>query len=107
MADEPSLWDLQRTIERNHAENREDILDLKAQMVRASEQNDDRFRLYLLREVFDARESSMLQRIGSLEEAARTARGQVRTAILAATGSIVASVLGSIIMSVILKGGKP
>lgn len=106
MADDPSLWDLQRLIERNHADAREDILDLKAQMARSVEQTDARFRLYLLREVFDAREASMLLRIGALEEMAKTSRAQVRGAIMAAVGSVVATIIAAIILSVIL-GGKP
>lgn len=107
MADDPSLWDLQRLIERNHADAREDILDLKAQMARVAEQTDARFKEYVLREVADAREKSMLLRIGNLEEAAKTAKGQVRGAIMAAAGSVVATILAAIILSVILGGGKP
>lgn len=110
MADEqPSLWDLQRLIERNHADAREDILDLKAQMVRSAEQTEQRFNLYLLREVFDAREASMLLRIASLEEAARTAKFQNRAAIMTAVGSVLATIIAAIILSTLLGsgGGKP
>lgn len=109
MADEqPSLWDLQRLIERNHADSREDILDIKNQMSRSVEQTDARFRLYLLREVFDAREASMLLRISNLEDAAKTAKTQVRGAIMASAGSVVAGILIAIILSVVLGGGgKP
>jgi hypothetical protein len=107
MADEqPSLWDLQRLIERNHADSREDILDLKAQMARGVEQTDARFKEYVLREVFDAREKSMLLRIGNLEETSRTSRTQVRGAIMAAAGSVLATIIAAIILTVIL-GGKP
>lgn len=109
MADEqPSLWDLQRLIERNHADSREDILDLKAQMARGHEQTDARFKEYVLREVFDAREKSMLLRIGNLEEAAKTAKTQIRGALMASAGSVIAGILIAIILSVVLGGGgKP
>lgn len=107
MADvDPSLWDLQRLIERNHADSREDILDLKSQMVRASEQTDQRFKLYVLREVADAKEASMLLRVAALEEAAKTAKTQNRAALMTAVGSVIAAVLTAIILSVVL-GGKP
>lgn len=109
MADEqPSLWDLQRLIERNHADAREDILDLKSQMARVAEQTDARFRLYLLREVFDAKEAAMLLRIVNLEEAARTAKTQNRAAIMTAVGSVIATIIAAILLSALLGGGgKP
>ncbi|WP_395109771.1 hypothetical protein [Actinomadura sp. SCN-SB] len=106
MPNEPSLWDLQRLIERNHADAREDILDLKAQMASAAQANDERFRLYLLREVFEAREGSMLLRIGALEKSAETAKTQIRGALMASAGSVIAGILIAIVLSVVL-GGKP
>jgi hypothetical protein len=105
--DEPTLRQLKELIERNHADARDDYLDLKAQVARAAEKNDEKFKLYLLREVFDAKEAAMLQRIGVLEESARTVRTQVRGAIMASAGSVIAGILIAIILSVILKGGKP
>jgi hypothetical protein len=107
MADEqPSLRELRNLIERNHADVREDYLDLKTQVARDMSSVLGQMQQFVLREVFEAKETSMLQRIASLEEAAKTARGQVRGAVMAAAGSVVATIITAIILSVIL-GGKP
>lgn len=107
MADEPSLRELKNLIERNHADTREDYVDLKAQFGRDLANVLQQMQQFVLREVFEAKESAMLQRISTLEEAAKTARVQVRGAILASAGSVVATLLTAIILAVILKGGKP
>ena len=107
MADEPSLRELKNLIERNHADAREDYIDLKAQVARDMANVLNQMQQFLLREVFEAKEAAMLQRIATLEEAAKTARQQVRGAVMAAVGSIVATILAAIILSVLLKGGKP
>lgn len=106
MADEPSLRELKSLIERNHADVRDDYLDLKTQVARDSAALADRLQQFLLKEVFEAKESAMLQRIGALEEAAKTSRAQVRVAVMAAVGSVVATVLAAIILAAIY-GGKP
>jgi hypothetical protein len=107
LADEPSLRELKNLIERNHADAREDYIDLKAQVARDMANVLNQMQQFLLREVFEAKEAAMLQRIATLEEAAKTARQQVRGAVMAAVGSIVATILAAIILSVLLKGGKP
>jgi hypothetical protein len=115
MADEqPSLWDLQRLIERNHADAREDILDLKTQLARSTADTEEKFRLYLLREVFEAkeaareaREAAMVQRIGVLEEGRKSDKSQIRGAIMTAAGSVVATIIAAVILAAILGGGKP
>lgn len=106
MADAPTLWDLQRLIERNHTDNREDILDLKAQGTRDSANIAAQMERFVLREVYEAREAGMLQRIHALEEAAKTARTSVRNAVYAACGSVFATILAAVILAVIFKGGK-
>lgn len=107
MPDEPSLWDLQRLIERNHADNREDILDLKTQVTRDAAAISAQMERYVLREVYDAHKAALLQRVVALEEAAKASRAAVRGAVYAAVASVVASVLASVILAVILNGGKP
>ncbi|MGI5418648.1 hypothetical protein [Actinomadura luteofluorescens] len=115
MADvDPSLWDLQRLIERNHQDSREDILDLKSQLARSTADTDEKFRLYLLREVFEAkeaahaaREQAMLQRIGVLEEGRKSDKSQIRGAIVTAVASVVATIVAAVLLAAILGGGKP
>lgn len=103
MPDAPTLWDLQRLIERNHTDSRDDVLDLKAQI----QQNAAQFERYVLREVYEAREAGMVQRISALEDAAKASRSAVRGAVYAAGGSVFATILAAIIMAVVFKGGKP
>jgi hypothetical protein len=103
----PTLWDLQRLIERNHTDSRDDIIDLKAQVARDAAALAAQMERFVLREVYEARESAMLQRISALEEAAKTSRTAVRNAVYAAAGSVIATVLAAVIMAVIFKGGKP
>lgn len=75
MADvEPSNRALESLINRNHADNREDILDLKSQVTREITNLVDRMQQYVLREVYDAdrraqaaREQVMNERLGSLQ----------------------------------------
>jgi hypothetical protein len=105
MADEPSLRELKNLIERNHADVRDDYLDLKTQVARDSTDLADKLRQFVLKEVFEAKESAMLQRIISLEENAKTSRAQVRVAVLAAVASVIATVLAAVILAAI--GGKP
>lgn len=105
MADEPSLWDLRNLIERNHADAREDYVDLKSQVARDMASVLAQMQQFVLKEVFEAKETAMLQRIATLEEAAKTNRSQVRGAVMAAVGSVVATIIAAIILSVVMKGG--
>lgn len=107
MADEPSLRELKSLIERNHADVREDYLDLKAQVARDATTLAEKLQQFVLKEVFEAKEAAMLQRIITLEDSAKTARGQNRAAIMTAVGSVIATVLAAIILTAILGGGKP
>lgn len=106
MADAPTNWDLQRLIERNHTDGREDILDLKTQVTNQANHIAAELQRFVLREVYEAREASMLARIGRLEEEAKTHRSQLRGAFYASLGSVVAAILTAIILAVIFKGGK-
>lgn len=107
MPDAPTNWDLQRLIERNHSDSREDILDLKTQVATQASHIAAELQRFVLREVYEAREAAMLARIGRLEEEAKTHRGQLRSAVYASVGSVVAAIATAIILAVILKGGKP
>lgn len=102
MIDEAMFRELKGLIERNHTDSRDDLLDVKAQIEKIAAQ----FERYVLREVYDARETAMLQRISNLEEAAKTSRTTVRNAVYAAGASVFATVLATIILAVIFKGGK-
>ena len=108
MADEqPSLRELKALIERNHADVREDYLDLKTQVARDATALSDKLQQFVLKEVFEAKEKAMLQRLEALEEAAKTSRGQVRVAVMAAVGSVVAAVLTAVILAAVFGGAKP
>lgn len=106
MTDEPSLRELKNLIERNHADNREDYVDLKAQVARDISNVLAQMQQFVLKEVFDAKESALLQRIATLEEAAKTAKAQNRLALMTAVGSVAATVIAAILMSVLLGGGN-
>jgi hypothetical protein len=107
VSDAPTLWDLQRLIERNHTDSRDDIIDLKAQVARDAAALAAQMERFVLREVYDAREAAMLLRIANLEDAAKASRTTVRGAVYAAGGSVIATILAAIILAVIFKGGKP
>lgn len=107
MPNDPSLWEIQRIVERNHAETRDDIVDLKAQVTRDTAQLAAQLERFVLREVYEAREAAMLQRINVLEESAKASRSAVRGALYAAVGSVIATILATVILGVIFKGGKP
>ena len=107
MPDAPTLWDLQRLIERNHADTRDDIVDLKAQIAHQSQQNAAQFERYVLREVYEAREAALLRRVEGLEQQQKDSKAAVRNATYAAVASVIATVLAAVILAVILKGGKP
>lgn len=105
MPDAPTLWDLQRLIERNHNDSREDILDLKAQAARDSANLAAQLERFVLREVYEAREAAMLLRITNLEQQAKDARAAVRSATYAAIASVIATIVAAIIMGYLTKGG--
>lgn len=113
MADEPSLWDLQRLIERNHADNKDDIADLKAQNARDTERIAKQLERYLPREVYNAREETRTatqnatdRRVASLEEDAKDTRRRASTAFYAAIGAIISGIVVGVALVVIL-GGNP
>lgn len=104
----PTLWDLQRLIERNHTDSRDDIIDLKSQVARDAAALAAQMERFVLREVYEAREAAMLLRISNLEEAAKTSRTTVRNAVYASVASVFSTILAAIILAVIFKGGgKP
>lgn len=113
MADEPSMWDLQHLIERNHADGKEDIADLKAQLARDTAHITSQLDRYLPREVYNAREETRTatqnasdRRIGLLEEDAKDTRRRASTAFYAAVGAIISGIVVGVALVVIM-GGKP
>jgi hypothetical protein len=110
---EPSLWDILRLIERNHADNQNDILELKALIAEIRADSAIQLEKYLPREVYLAKEelrmrtdASQDRRIDVIEEEMRQARARTSTAIWTAIASVIATVLAAIILYAIL-GGKP
>lgn len=106
MPNEPSNGELQRLIERNHAENRDDILDLKTQVARDATINAQQMQQFVLRDVYAVEMAAMRERVARLEKEAESARAAVRGAIYAAVGSVLASIIAGVVLAMILKGGK-
>jgi hypothetical protein len=102
---EPTLWELKNIIERNYAETREDIIDLKAQVARDSQNYAVQLERYVLAAVYEAQRSAMLDRIARLEQQAESARAAVRAALYAAAASVVASLIVAVITTTVLRRG--
>lgn len=100
------MWDLQRAIERNHADNREDILDLKAQLTDTKSTITAQLERFVLREVYEAQMAAMRERVSRLEDETKAARAAVRGAVYAALASVVASIVAGIVLAVLFRGGK-
>lgn len=118
MADvEPSLWDLQNLIERNHQAGKENIADLKAQLGQDLAQVgrdvthiSAQLASYLPREVYLAKEETRqaerageLLRIARLEEERAEIRRSNRTATLSAVSAVVAAI-AMVIIDQLVKG---
>lgn len=106
----PNMWDLQRLIERNHADGKEDIADLKNQLGRDVAHLSSQLTSYLPREVFNAKEETRqvertaeLMRITRLEEERAEIRRSNRTAILAAVVAVLAAV-ATVVIDQLVKG---
>lgn len=90
MVDEPSNGELQRLIERNHLEVREDYLAIKGELSQ-----------FVLREVYNSDEERRNQRFVAIEnEQKRTANTRVLMATLAVTAFIGPLVTGVIVFLV-------
>lgn len=112
MANETLLRELRNLIERNHADAKEDYLDLKQQVARDVAAIGARMDQFVLREVFEAKEVAkqaqhdvLASRIADLESERKTGRAAVRAAIFAAVAAVAASVATAIIVPVLTKGG--
>lgn len=101
MPSEPSLWELKNIIERNYSEAREDIIDLKAQIARDSQQHAAQLERYVLMAVYEAQRSAMADRIKRLEDQQEAARAAIRGAMYAAAASVVASIIVAIVTTVL------
>ena len=107
MADDAANWELRELknlLERNHADNREDILDLKAQLARDVAHIIGQLDRYVLREVYAADKAALEARLARMEREQEASRNAARAAVYAAAGSIVATVLAAIILSQVLRG---
>src|SRR5688572_18916659 len=101
----PSLWDIQRILERNYTDSKEDILDLKAQLTRQQEIVEMRFTQYLLKAVYDAEKKSWEERIDKLEREASATRARATQAVYTALASATAAILAGIVLAIILGRG--
>lgn len=110
--DEPSLWDLQRLIERNHLDSQSDVSDIKSQIAEFRASTNTQMAQYVLREVYAAKEESRSvmdaeqnRRIAETAEEIRDARRRASTALWGAVGAVIATVMAAIILYALL-GGK-
>ncbi|MFI0481750.1 hypothetical protein [Actinomadura sp. 9N215] len=98
---EPSNWELKSVIERNYAETREDIIDLKTQVARDSATYAAQLERYVLTAVYEAQRAAMLERIARLENQAESSRAAIRGAMYAAAASVVASLIVAVVTTVL------
>ncbi|CAM3834750.1 hypothetical protein NOGI109294_15240 [Nocardiopsis gilva] len=96
MPDEPTLWELQRTIQAGYRELSADIQALNSRLDQ-----------YVLKEVYEARRDADLVRIARLETELATARETTRKALLTALTSFIAPIVVGIVLAVVLGGGGP
>lgn len=90
MADEPSNGELQRLIERNHLEVREDYLAIKGELSQ-----------FVLREVYNSDERARNARFDAIEaEQKRTANTRVLMATLAVTAFVGPLITGVVVFLV-------
>lgn len=75
----------------NHAR---DLQSLVAQMER-----------FVLREVYEAREAALAERLRRLEDEAERDRQIVRTAMWAGVSAVIAAIIGTILQVALAKGG--
>lgn len=94
MSNEPTIGELGRKIEDFRRDVRDDFAAMSGQLQQ-----------YVLREVYDAREAALAERLTRIERALEAQKSQARAAIYAAVGSVVASVMAGIILAVLFKGG--
>jgi hypothetical protein len=95
MADEPSNGELQRLIERNHLELREDYLAIKAELSQ-----------FVLREVYASDERSRNARFEAIEaELKRTSSNRILMATLAVT-AFVGPIITGVVVFVVIQGLK-
>lgn len=95
MPDEPGLGELSRKIEDFRRDVRDDFAQISAQLER-----------YVLREVYEAREAALHDRLSRIEREQESNRSSARAAIYAAVGSVLASITAGIVLALVLKGGR-
>lgn len=119
MADEPSNRELENLIKRNHADNRDDVLDLKTQLTREVSTLVAQLQQYVLREVYDAdkralaaREQAIHARFARLEADAEIDRREAashhrtnRTLFWTVAGGMLAAVVTVVLTTWTAHGG--
>jgi hypothetical protein len=94
VADEPGIGELGRKIEDFRRDVRDDFATMSQQLSQ-----------FVLREVYKTDKDANELRLARLEREQENARNAARTALWAAIGSILATIIGGVILATILKGG--
>lgn len=94
MADEPGLGELGRKIEDFRRDVRDDFAAMSQQLSQ-----------FVLREVYNTDKTAQEKRIERIERELETQRNAARTALYAAIGSILATIVGGVFLAMLLKGG--
>jgi hypothetical protein len=119
VADEPTNRALEALINRNHADNREDILDLKTQVTRDIANLVAQLQQYVLREVYDAdkralaaREQAISDRFARIEADTEADRREAashhrtnRTLFWTVAGGMLAAVVTVVLTTWTAQGG--
>lgn len=105
MSEGPSLGELERLVERNHTEFREDILDLKTALAASAQAMAAQMERFVLREVYDTHRQALEARVKDLEDGAEANRAHARTAIYTAIAAVVGAVVSAIVQALLYHGG--
>ncbi|TDC58584.1 hypothetical protein E1281_01140 [Actinomadura sp. KC345] len=101
MPDDPTLGEVVRLIERNHAETREGFAAINARLDRDFQAMDERVEKAVPREVYDADQRGLRGRVGRVEDDVKTMRATTRWAI----GLCLTALLGIAGLAVALLAG--
>lgn len=113
--EQPSPRELHQLIERNHRDLVSDLRDMQANYTRdiqTMQTNHTRdlqafgaqLAQFVLREVYEARESALGERLKRLEDEAEHDRNTARTAMWAGVAAVIAAIVGTILQIALTKG---
>lgn len=94
MADDPQLGEINRKLDDFRRDVRDDFQTINVQLAQ-----------YVLREVYIAERTALAERVSRLEAVREADRQTVRNAVLAAIGSVAASIIVGVVMAILTKGG--